>query len=59
MMCNLYQVLIYRLFSVILLMINIILGDRIFGASFNSRGPMQSKPVDLVPSSDKRTAQVR
>ena len=30
------------------------LGDRILGAILNSLGAMPSKPVDLVPSSDRR-----
>ena len=35
-------------------MINVSLGDRAPGAIFNNLGPMQSKPVDLVPSIDER-----
>ena len=38
----------------LLFIIKVILGDRTVEPIFNSLGPMQSKPVDLVPSIDER-----
>ena len=37
----------------LLLIIKVILGDRTVEPIFNSLEPMQSKPVDLVPSIDE------
>ena len=37
----------------LLLIIKVILGDKTVNPIFNSLGPMQSKPVDLVPSIDE------
>ena len=38
----------------VLLFIEIILDDKILWPIFNSLCPMQSKPIDLVPSNDER-----